>query len=279
VANRLLYELAGEDPERRFSPYCWRIRFALQHKGLSFETVPWRFSDRDAIAFSGQAKVPVLVDGEHVVSDSWEIAQYLESTYPDSPSLLGASGALVLFMAAWADTILLPAVSALILADIPSILHERDRDYFRESRETRFGRTLESLCQDRETRVVAFRQSLLPLRRTLARHDFLGGQQPDYADYCVFSVFQWARCSSDFALLEHEDVVTRWGERMLGLYGCMAGAALGRTLAASKLDGTAIRGLFRIGVPGAGAWAVSIRTAGAAGGFDPAYRGCRARAM
>jgi hypothetical protein len=29
-----LYDLAAAEPERRFSPYCWRIKMALAHKGL-----------------------------------------------------------------------------------------------------------------------------------------------------------------------------------------------------------------------------------------------------
>jgi Glutathione S-transferase, N-terminal domain len=33
-----LYDLAGAQPERRFSPYCWRIRLALAHKSLPVET-------------------------------------------------------------------------------------------------------------------------------------------------------------------------------------------------------------------------------------------------
>ncbi len=70
MATRLLYDLAAADPDRRFSPYCWRIKLALAHKGLAVETLPWRFTDRDAIAMSGQDKVPVLVDGGRVVCDS-----------------------------------------------------------------------------------------------------------------------------------------------------------------------------------------------------------------
>ena len=236
MTQRVLYDLAGQDPERRFSPYCWRIKFALRHKGLAFDTVAWRFADREAIAFSGQGKVPVLVDGDKVVSDSWQIAEYLESTYPDAPSLFGdeAGKSLSQFVAAWTDTILLPAVSPLILVDIPQLLDEGDRDYFRQSREARFGVTLEALCQNREERVVAFRQSLLPLRRTLAHHDFLDGREPAYADYCAFSAFQWARCVSPFALVTDDDPVAQWGMRMLGLFDSMAGAAPGFALAAGQ---------------------------------------------
>ena len=43
-----MYDLAGADPARRFSPYCWRIRMALAHKNLSVETIPWRYCDKPA---------------------------------------------------------------------------------------------------------------------------------------------------------------------------------------------------------------------------------------
>ena len=62
-----LYDLAGAELERRFSPYCWRTKLALMHKGLPFDTIPWRFTNKDVIAFSGQGRVPVLVDGDDVV--------------------------------------------------------------------------------------------------------------------------------------------------------------------------------------------------------------------
>ena len=42
-----LYDLAGAEPERRFSPYCWRTKLALMHKSLPFDTIPWRFTDKE----------------------------------------------------------------------------------------------------------------------------------------------------------------------------------------------------------------------------------------
>jgi glutathione S-transferase len=60
------------------------------------------------IAFSGQGRVPVLPDGDQVVSDSSTIATYLEDAYPDRPSLFrGGGGRLVTrFVNAWADGVL-----------------------------------------------------------------------------------------------------------------------------------------------------------------------------
>ena len=81
-----MYDLAGADPARRFSPYCWRIRMALAHKQLSVETIPWRFSDKPAIAHSGQDRVPVIEDGDRVIADSWAIANYLRR-YLSRPAL------------------------------------------------------------------------------------------------------------------------------------------------------------------------------------------------
>ena len=69
-----LYDLAGADPNLRFSPFCWRTKSALAHKGLAVETIPWRFTEKNAIAFSGSERVPVLVDGDKAVPDSWTIA-------------------------------------------------------------------------------------------------------------------------------------------------------------------------------------------------------------
>ena len=146
-----LYDLAAADEERRFSPYCWRIKMALAHKQLDVETIPWRFVEKDAIAFSRQGRVPLLVDGEMTVADSWMIANYLEDRYPDRKSLFGdTSGrAPTRFIASWADGALLPAIAQLILIDVFAHLHEKDKAYFRESREKRLGTTLEKFCANR----------------------------------------------------------------------------------------------------------------------------------
>jgi glutathione S-transferase len=221
---RVLYDLAGADPNLRFSPYCWRTKLALAHKGLAVETVPWRFTDRDAIAFSGQGRVPVLVDGERTVSDSWAIALYLEVAYPDRPSLFGApaAAAVTRFVNAWADTVLQVAMVRLIVSDIAKIIHEKDRAYFRESREQRFGMPLDEVTAGREERLKGFRETLLPLRHTLSAQPYLSGEAPAYADYIVFGSFQWARCCSAFELLASDDVVAAWRERMLDRFDGLA---------------------------------------------------------
>jgi glutathione S-transferase len=219
-----MYDLAGADPNRRFSPYCWRIRMALAHKRLAVETIPWRYCDKPAIAHSGQDRVPVIEDGDRVIADSWAIANYLEDAYPDRPSLFGgaAARAAARFINSWADTVQNGGISTFVALDIVGHLDPRDRDYFRQSRARRFGTTLEQMCANREARVGAFRGTFEPLRVTLKSQPFLGGDAPLYPDYIVFGGFQWARTISDFVLLENDDPIAAWRERMLDLFDGLA---------------------------------------------------------
>ncbi len=193
------------------------MRLAIEHKGLSVETVPWRFTDKDAIAFSDQGRVPVLVDSGATVVGSWKIANHLEQKYAERHSLFGgASGeALARFVESWSDTVLMPALLPLIITDIFAHLHEKDREYFRSSREQRLGMTLEQAGAKRESRVDDFRRTLGPLRTTLKMQPFLGGEVPNHGDYIVFGAFMWARSVSPFKILENDDPVSDWRSRVL----------------------------------------------------------------
>jgi glutathione S-transferase len=219
-----MYDLCGAEAERRFSPFCWRARLALAHKGLEVETVPWRFTEKKKLPQPNAGRVPVIVDGERVVHDSTAIADYLEERYPDRPSLFGgATGrALTRFVQNWTDTVVLNNLIRLVLLDIYAHIDPADREYFRRDREQRFGATLEDVVKDRAARLPAFRAGLDPLRRTVGRQEFLGGAAPTYADYIVFGAFQWARSISDFELLEDGDPVRAWRGRMLDLYDGLA---------------------------------------------------------
>ncbi|OGA70760.1 MAG: glutathione S-transferase [Betaproteobacteria bacterium RIFCSPLOWO2_12_FULL_65_14] len=224
-----LYDLAGAEDDRRFSPYCWRIKMALMHKGLPFETVPWRFTDKDAVAFANSTSVPVLVDGGHAVSDSWKIAAYLEQAYPSRPALFGGSDsqALTYFFSHWAVRTLHPLLMRAIVLDLYGQLHEKDRAYFRESREKRFGKTLEQHGGDPAKAVAELRDALEPVRPVVAENDFVDGKGPGFADYILFGVFQWARSVSPVQLLEPGDPLYAWRGRMLELWGGYARKAKG----------------------------------------------------
>jgi glutathione S-transferase len=219
-----LYDLAGAEPDRRFSPFCWRTRMALAHKGLEVQTVPWRFTEKEKLPQPNGGRVPVIVDDGRVVHDSSTIADYLENRYADRPSLFGGETghALTRFIQNWTETVLQPGLIGFVMLDIHRHADSKDQAYFRNSREERFGRTLEEVVKDREARLPAFRESLAPLRRTLERQDFVAGATPAYADYVVFGALQWARAISDLGLLATDDPVAAWRGRMLDLFDGLA---------------------------------------------------------
>jgi glutathione S-transferase len=219
-----LFELVGTDEQRPFSPFCWRTRMALAHKGLSAQTIPWCFTEKQAIAPHQSEKVPVLLDGETSVADSWAIANYLEDTYPDRPSLFGGEGgrAILRMMNWWGDIAVVGGMFPLIVSDIPPHLKPVDAAYFRKTREARLGKPLEQAAAERDKSVESFRRGLEPMRLTLKTQNYLGGDAPNYADYIVFGGFQWARVVSPFKLLAEADPVYAWRERLLDAFDGMA---------------------------------------------------------
>ena len=197
---------------------------ALAHKSLEAERLAWRFTEKQVIAFSGQGSVPVLIDDGETVCDSWRIALHLEARYPNAPGLFVGAGAIPLahFVNAWSDGALLPAIARIILLEIHDCLDPIDREYFRASREKRFGENLEAVVADRASNLSALGKTLTPLRQVLREQDFLSGGSPAYAEYYVSGMFMWAHCCSTASLLSEDDPVFLWRERLLDAFDGLA---------------------------------------------------------
>ncbi|MCP4318887.1 MAG: glutathione S-transferase family protein [Hyphomicrobiales bacterium] len=219
-----LYERQAKDGWRP-SPFCWRTRFTLAHKGLTPDVVAIGFTEAERIAFSGQGKVPVLVDGERVVWDSWSIAGYLEDTYPDQSSLFGGNGGreLARMLGHWVDATLQPALAGVLAPALYDILDAEDQVYYRRTREARWGMTFEEMRGKRDSYLAAISPAYEPLRLRLAEAPYICGEKPAYGDYLVFGVFQWARCTDPQDLIPAKDAELRaWRSRMLDLFGGLA---------------------------------------------------------
>jgi glutathione S-transferase len=215
----ILYDLRAGDG-RSFSPFCWRARMALAHKGITPELRKVRFSDIAHIGHEART-VPVLLDGDTVVRDSWDIALYLDEKLPDAPRLFPTEGdrRMALFMHQWVVAQVHMPIFKVIAADIWDALDPEDQPYFRASREKRLGAPLESVRATQEVTIAQLRANLAPLRAVLEKQDFLGGAQPTYSDYVVFGALQWARVIGRVSLLEGGDAVAAWFERCLDLHG------------------------------------------------------------
>ena len=217
------WELAGTEDDRLFSPNCWRVRMALAHKGLQAETMPWRFTEKSAIGFSGQGLVPVIKDGEKEVHDSWAIAVHLDEAYPTTQPLFDSTQArsLALFFKHWCERAVHPAMFRVIVTGLFASLHEKDKAYFRETREKRFGKTLEALGAESHAALPALKGAFDPVRPLIVAQPFVSGFKPGFADYILFGPFQWARSVSPTRILEPDDPMYAWRERMLDLFDGM----------------------------------------------------------
>ena len=61
------------------------VRNQLAQMGIEYEKidVPWSHHERKKVyEVSGQTTVPVLVDGDNILADEYEIIDYLKKTYP-----------------------------------------------------------------------------------------------------------------------------------------------------------------------------------------------------
>ena len=76
-----------------YSTNVERVALALAHKGVDVESVAVDPGDRAPLReLSGQDRVPVLVDGDLVVTDSTRILHHLEERFPE-PALFPADPA------------------------------------------------------------------------------------------------------------------------------------------------------------------------------------------
>jgi glutathione S-transferase len=220
-----LYDLVDKDG-RRYSPYGWRIRMALAHKGLDPAVELCWHSDKEKLSFSGQHLVPVLRDGEHAVSDSWKIACYLDEAYPDRPLLMSGEqgGSFAKFINNWTDTIIgRPLVRSLYLDILHSLHPGADANEFRRRREERNGATLEVLRANRAKDFEELNREMAPLNQLLRDQPFIAGAAPAYPDYIVFGTLQMPRHLNGVdPLAPQQEAVIRWRDAMRQLFNGLA---------------------------------------------------------
>ena len=216
----LLYDLAGADERLRWSPFCWRVKLALKHKQLPYDTVPWHYFQKDLIAPSGHGAVPVLVVGDRYLADSWEIAEHLEAAHPHRRPLFRepAPHALTLFIKHWVEAEVHAHLRHLTMLDMLRLLDPRDQAYFRTSREQVFGQPLEAFCADRAHHRQQLQRSLDPARRLLLAHPFLCGTEPGFGDHLLLSALLWGWLACGEELLAPDDPVARWRDGLMRHY-------------------------------------------------------------
>ena len=176
--DNLLYELVGADPPA-LQPALLEDGDVAGPQGAGFPTRADAVHRACRKVEGGVSKtVPVIRDGDKVVADSFAIALYLDEAYPDRPTLFGGEGgkAMARFIERWSQLTVHPLSRRRRAAWTSTTgWTPPDQAYFRESRETRFGKRLEEVAAGRDGGLAAFRASLEPLRSMLTYQPFIGG--------------------------------------------------------------------------------------------------------
>ncbi|GJE98969.1 glutathione S-transferase [Phanerochaete sordida] len=212
-----------------WSPNTWKTRYTLNYKGLSYRTEWVEYPDIEALCKKIGAPptekkpdgrehytLPVIHDPrtKAVVAGSVEIANYLEATYPATPTLFpeGTRALQHGFYMLVRPTILSPILN-IVIAPVWQLLNPRSQEYFRETREVAFGKKLEEIASADDW--AALEDGLQRVKECLdangeGKNLLLMGDRICWADIQLASVLIWLRVAVGE---ESED----W-KRLLGLH-------------------------------------------------------------
>ncbi len=213
-----LYDLCSADEEVRFSPPCWMVKFALLHKGVSFETVPLRFTEKENYPDPEYGLMPVLDDNGKMIKDSAAIVAHLDQAYPENPIFVSdGEKAAHGFYTAFAGAHLFSSLAPMLFWRIEKTLTPKDAAYFRESREKRLGVTLEEFAANPDLR-ENMEGALKVLSAAVENNAYFGGDAPNLSDYFFAGAFMWQRTITTEELYEPPQALSDWFDRILNLY-------------------------------------------------------------
>jgi glutathione S-transferase len=206
------FDIPSATPENGWSPNTWKARYALNFKGIPYKTEWIEYPDIEAHCKklgilptsknpdgSPHYTLPAIHDPSTgiYVSDSMLIAEYLEKTYPDTPSLFphNTVGLQSTFFPAFESN--LDALWQFSLPATCSILNAPSAEYFRRTREAHFGKTMEDLFPKGEVGVVEWAKVQEGYTKTASwfakTGPFMMGDTPSWADFVVASYTLWSR--------------------------------------------------------------------------------------
>ncbi|KAJ6534997.1 hypothetical protein B0H19DRAFT_1184670 [Mycena capillaripes] len=211
----VFYDIPSTIPSKCWSPNLWKTRYALNFKGIPYKTVWLEYPEIEPLCCEiGAAPTSNKLDGRPhytlpvihdlstgaVISDSTKIASYLDATYPDKPLLMPAGT--VALHRAFED-----AAHALIAPLYPyglppsqAKLNPASAEYFRRTREERWGKTLENLAPKGEEDAIQWKK----LKDGFGKIDewilangpggrYVMGDAPCYADMWVAAYILWIK--------------------------------------------------------------------------------------
>jgi glutathione S-transferase len=149
------------------------IRLTLNYKKLPYKTIALEYPDieNESIKVGITARYkwpdgrpmytsPFIFDNSTntAIPDSYQIAQYLDKTYPDTPKLFppGTEALQAAFYARYKEVI--DPYFLIFITRVPSILNPRSAEYFIRTRSEEHGEPLANLEPKGQDRVEAWKQ-------------------------------------------------------------------------------------------------------------------------
>ncbi|KAF8208742.1 glutathione S-transferase [Mycena galopus ATCC 62051] len=211
----ILYDIPSKAPGCAWSPNTWKIRYALNYKGLAYRTIWIEYPDivdlckrigaEPSMLFkdgSPYYSLPVIQDPKtgQVISDSARIADYLDATYPDTPELIPA-GTHVLQRAfrVACDNATEPLWQYIIPA-VAKILRPKSEEYYVRTREEDYGQKLTDVWPASEAHAKTWKEVEEGFFGKVDRwlnepmnqgKPFVMGDVVSFADFTIAGKLQW----------------------------------------------------------------------------------------
>jgi len=212
-------------------PFCWKVRVLLNYKGIPFEAIEVHPRSKKELEFTDHKKVPVLVDGKTIVTESAKIMDYLSNKYDVSLPKDDESE-----WCAWVDDTLVHYLPPIIHRDFKTSFNtigeatKTGRSNWLSRFFTRLmGAAIMSKVAKKKALKLGITDPITELKTAIDKwvnkglkgQAFCGGNQISIADLSVFGVFRSTEQLEvvDIAC-EHEQAFAAWYAKCKELTAC-----------------------------------------------------------
>ncbi|KAF8990472.1 hypothetical protein BDQ17DRAFT_1402009 [Cyathus striatus] len=222
------YDIPSTLPGKAWSPNTWKIRYCLNYKGLEYKTEWIEYPDIEAVSKklsihptdyqedgSPYYTLPAIYDSSTgvVLANSFDIAKYLDVTYPETRPVLpeGTQGLQNAFITAFSTII--PPVRPFILPKIAAVLSPRSEEYYTRTRTIWFGKNLQDIVPqggEREQEWGKFQKNLSKASEWFENNGgkgpYLMGDTISFADFVLAGYLLYLKISWGEESTEWKDI-------------------------------------------------------------------------